>query len=177
MEQTVTTQTTNSNRGKVRTATLEDREALRRVINDAFGVERRIKKGGRDRLAEDSGELDELLARGTFLVVENEGKFVACVYLEGRGERCYLGLLSVTPAAQGQGLGRVMMEAAESLAREWGCRWIDLRVVSARREGLVPLYDRLGFHEAGTQPYPDALAEVMVEPGHFILMEKQLPAL
>ena len=158
----------------VRQFKLDDREALRRLINDAFGVERRIKKGGRDRLAEDSRELDDLLSRGTFLVHEEDGSLVACVYLEHRAEHCYLGLLSVAPSAQGRGLGRRMMEAAESLARDWGCAWIELRVVSARRESLVPLYQKLGFQETGWQEYPLPLAEVMVEPGHFILMTKQL---
>ncbi len=160
--------------GSIRPAGAADREALRQLINDAFGVERRIKKGGRDRLVDGSRELDDFLARGTFLVMKEGAALIACVYVEARGERCYLGLLSVAPSAQGRGLGRIMMDAAESLACEWGCGWMDLRVVSARRESLVPLYRTLGFEEAGTEEYPAPLAEVMVEPGHFVLMEKRL---
>ncbi len=105
---------THGQDGSTRVGGVADREALWRLINDAFGVERRIKKGGGDRLVAGSRELDDLLERGTFLVMEEAGTLLACVYVEARGDRCYLGLLSVAPRAQGRGLGRSMMDAAES---------------------------------------------------------------
>jgi hypothetical protein len=64
--------------------------------------------------------------------------------------------------------------AAEQYAREQGCRWMDLRVVSPRQEQLVPVYRRLGYLETGTEEYPVALVEKMAIPGHFILMAKAL---
>jgi hypothetical protein len=67
-----------------------------------------------------------------------------------------------------------MMAAAEAYAREQRAKWVDLRVVSPRREELVSLYARLGYDEQGTAEYPEALAEKMVKPGHFILMAKAL---
>ena len=159
--------------GSIRIATVEDREAIRRLVNQAFDVERFLKKGGGDRLQGD-GELEALFDRGTFLVKVEDGKPVGCVYVEPRGERAYLGLLSIVPARQGAGLGKQLNAAAEQYAREQGCRWMDLRVVSPREEQLLPVYRKLGYAETGTQEYPAVLVEKMAIPGHFILMAKAL---
>jgi GNAT superfamily N-acetyltransferase len=163
---------TATDREAVRTATA-DREAIRRLVNQAFEVERFLKKGGGDRLQGD-GELEALFERGTFLVKAEDGEPVGCVYVEPRGERAYLGLLSIAPSRQGAGLGKQLNAAAEQYAREQGCRWMDLRVVSPREEQLLPVYRKLGYVETGTQEYPAALVEKMAIPGHFILMEKAL---
>jgi predicted N-acetyltransferase YhbS len=157
----------------IRLATDADIEAIRRLVNQAFEVERFLKKGGGDRLQGD-GELESLWQRGTFLVKEEDGVPVGCVYVEQRGERAYLGLLSIAPTRQGAGLGKQLNVAAENFAREQGCRWMDLRVVSPRADLLLPVYRRLGYVETGTEEYPEVLVEKMTIPGHFILMAKQL---
>ena len=129
--------------GTIRTATVADREPIRGLVNQAFEVERFLKRGGGDRLQGD-GEFEALWERGTFLVKEEDGALVGCVYVEPRGERAYLGLLSIAPGRQGTGLGRQLNAAAEQFAREQGCRWMDLRVVSPRAEQLLPVYRKLG---------------------------------
>jgi predicted N-acetyltransferase YhbS len=159
--------------GQIRLATDADIEAIRRLVNQAFEVERFLKKGGGDRLQGD-GELESLWQRGTFLVKEEDGVPVGCVYVEQRGDRAYLGLLSIAPTRQGAGLGKQLNAAAENFAREQGCRWMDLRVVSPRADLLLPVYRRLGYVETGTEEYPEVLVEKMTIPGHFILMAKQL---
>jgi GNAT superfamily N-acetyltransferase len=157
----------------IRIATVVDREAIRRLVNQAFDVERFLKKGGGDRLQGD-GELEALFERGTFLVKEEDEALVGCVYVEPRGERAYLGLLSIDPARQGAGLAKQLNAAAEQYAREQGCRWMDLRVVSPRVEQLLPIYLRLGYTETGREEYPELLVEKMTIPGYFILMAKAL---
>lgn len=157
----------------IRVATDADIEAIRRLVNQAFEVERFLKKGGGDRLQGD-GELESLWQRGTFLLKEEDGAPVGCVYVEPRGERAYLGLLSIAPARQGAGLGKQLNAAAENFAREQGCKWMDLRVVSPRAEQLLPVYRRLGYVETGTEEYLPVLVEKMTIPGQFILMAKQL---
>ena len=161
------------NEETIRLAAAADREGIRRLVNDAFDVERFLKKGGGDRLQGD-GEFEELWERGTFLVKEEDGTLAGCVYVEVRGERAYLGLLSIAPARQGAGLGKRLNTAAEQYAREQGCQWMDLRVVSPRAEQLVPVYRKLGYVETGTEEYAAALVEKMAIPGYFILMTKQL---
>jgi predicted N-acetyltransferase YhbS len=158
----------------IRAATAADRDALQHLINEAFVVERGIKKGGGDRLDADGREMDSLLARGTFLLCEENSEILACVYLESRGDHCYLGLLSVSPHRQGSGLGRRLALAAETFARERGFHRMDLRVVSPRRDELVPFYLKLGYSERGVQDYPAELTAEMSVPGHFILMSKPL---
>ncbi len=158
----------------VRVATDADRAAIQRLVNEAFARERELKKGRVDRLDPAGHELTALMSRGVFLLLEDGGELRALVYLEPRGERCYLGLLSVAPSCRGTGLGRRMTDIAEAYAREHGCGWMDLRVVSPRRNELVPLYLKLGYSEQGTQEYPAPVAEKMINPGHFIVMAKQL---
>jgi GNAT superfamily N-acetyltransferase len=162
-----------TDRGTIRVAKGADIEAIRGLVNQAFDVERFLKKGGGDRLQAD-GELEGLWERGTFLVKEEDSVPVGCVYVEPRGDRAYLGLLSIVPERQGAGLGRGLNIAAENFARQQGCKWMDLRVVSPRADQLLPIYRRLGYVETGTQEYPAVLVEKMTIPGHFILMEKQL---
>jgi GNAT superfamily N-acetyltransferase len=156
-----------------RIATAEDREPIRHLVNQAFEIERFLKKGDGDRLQND-GEYESLWERGAFLVKEENGSLTGCVYIEPRGDRAYLGLLSIDPARQGTGLGKQLNTAAEEFARTQGCRWMDLRVVSPRAEVLLPIYRKLGYVETGTQEYPPPLVEKMTIPGHFILMSKPL---
>ncbi len=56
----------------IRIAKDTDREAIRRLVNQAFEIERFLKKGGGDRLQND-GEYEALWERGTFLVKEEHG--------------------------------------------------------------------------------------------------------
>jgi GNAT superfamily N-acetyltransferase len=153
---------------RIRPASDEDVTVLRRLINAAFVVEQAVF---------DSNRVDDLGVRaymsgGTFLLAEDSSGLAGCVYIESRGERSYLGLLSVQPARQGAGLGRQLVHAAENLARESGSRAMDLRVISARGEQLLPFYKRLGYEVVRTEPFPANLAAKV--PAHYILMSKLL---
>jgi len=147
-----------------RIATGVDAEALMRLINAAFIVERSFIDVDRVRLH----EVEELQQSGVFLVA---GEMDACVYVELRRDRGYFGLLSVDPARQGRGLGKAMVDAAEQYCRERGCRWMDLRVVSVREE-LPPFYRRLGYAECGVEPFVSEYPTKM--PVHLLKMAKTL---
>lgn len=152
---------------KSRFALDEDAEAVARLVNAAFKVERFFID--RDRI--DSAKVREMLQTGKYLLVEDRSGPIACVYVEIRGERGYFGLLAVDPAWQGEGLGRRMVIEAEEYARVAGCAFMDLRIVNLRAE-LPPFYQRLGYLETSTEPFV-----AHAEPNqacHFIVMSKAL---
>jgi GNAT superfamily N-acetyltransferase len=152
----------------VRAATDADVPAITALVNAAFAVERRFVDRDRTNVDEIAG----MRAKGTFFVLDAEdGTLLASVYLERRGDRAYLGMLSIQPSQQGRGLGRAMMAAAEAQVRAWGCRGIDIRILSLRTE-LPPFYLALGFVETGrTDVVDDPFTR---EPYYFILMSKGL---
>jgi predicted N-acetyltransferase YhbS len=152
----------------IRMATEADFHPLLELINTAFEVERFFKN--EDRL--DVLKLRAYFDKGNFLVLEEEGRLTACVYVERKGERAYLGLLSVDPSQQKRGLGRRLMAAGEEFAREMGARFIDLTVVNLRTE-LPSIYEKLGYQITGTAPFPAEQMPV-TQPCHFICMTKEL---
>jgi N-acetylglutamate synthase-like GNAT family acetyltransferase len=153
---------------RIRQASDSDVEQLTRLINAAFVVEQVVFDGNR---VDDLG-VRAYMGSGTFLIAEDSGGVAGCVYIETRDARSYLGLLSVQPARQGAGLGRQLVATAENFARESGSRVMDLRVISARSEQLLPFYRRLGYEFVRTEPFPADLATKA--PSHYILMSKSL---
>jgi N-acetylglutamate synthase-like GNAT family acetyltransferase len=139
------------------------------LINTAFRVERFFIEGDRTN----SGEVRALLQTGKFLVLEEEGKMIACVYAEPRGERGYLGLLAVDPMWGRRGFGARLVAAAEDHCRAAGCRVMELRIVNLREE-LPDFYRRLGYVEDGVEPFPTHAQPKL--PCHFVKMSKSLGA-
>lgn len=106
---------------------------------------------------------------------------LGCVYLErnviGDQPGCYLGLLTVNPKMQDQGLGRIILEQAEIFAKAWGAKRMNLGVIQLRGT-LMAWYERRGYRRTDiTQPFP------YDQPGagipkrkdlHFIMFEKDL---
>jgi ribosomal protein S18 acetylase RimI-like enzyme len=81
-----------------------------------------------------------------------------CVYLEPKAPRLYLGTLAVAPDAQGQGVGRQLLAAADTYARQHGCTTIKITVLSARPE-LLAWYERHGYVRTGeSEAFPDTTA-------------------
>ena len=152
---------------RLRIADVQDVEALVRLINSAFLIERFFIEG--DRI--NSEAVERLLGTGQFLVAEDENGISACVYIEPRGDRAYLGLLSVDPSRQRSGLGSRLVAAAEDHARMSGLSHMDLRIVNLRQE-LPEFYSRLGYVVTSTSAFsPDVLTK---QPCHFINMSKAL---
>jgi predicted N-acetyltransferase YhbS len=151
----------------IRHSSPEDAPAIARLVNAAFEVERFFVDGERTSVEEIRGMLD----RGTFLLAEDGGALAACVYLEIRPADAYFGMLSVDPARQGEGLGRLLVEASEEHARQAGCKAMEIHVLDVRTE-LPPFYRRLGYVDAGSEPVtPDPKFK---RPVRFIVMRKPL---
>jgi GNAT superfamily N-acetyltransferase len=143
-------------------------DAVARLINAAFLVERFFKRG--DRTTPDA--VRALTATGRFLVAETSGgELAGCVYAELRGASIYIGMLAIEPSRQGTGLGRALMTAAENHGLTHGCLTADITVVNLRTE-LPPFYRRLGYVETGTAPFDRG--DEITQACCFIAMSKRL---
>ena len=158
----------------VRLATPADVPALVRVINRAYEVEAHIFHGTRTNEAEIRERIEK--PNACFLVIDaapaaSPGVLAGAVYVEGRGERSYFGMLSVDPDCQGRGLSRVLIRAAEARGRSNGSAFMDIDVVEQRPE-LPPFYRAFGYAATGVTPYPDVASTRM--PVSMIQMSKAL---
>jgi GNAT superfamily N-acetyltransferase len=151
-----------------RTAQLEDAENIARLVNAAFRVERFFIDADRTN----PEKVRALLQQGKFLLTEEGGALLGCVYVELRGENGYFGLLAVEPARQSGGVGSRLVAASEEYCRAAGCRFIELTVVNLRNE-LAPFYRHLGYIESGTLPFPSD-QHPPNQPCHLVRMSKSL---
>jgi N-acetylglutamate synthase-like GNAT family acetyltransferase len=165
-------------------ATEKDIPELVALLNSAYRGEG-SKKGWTTEADMISGELrtDEAnlkklmqIPDAIFLkAVNEENKIEGCVFLDIRGNRLYLGMLSVSPALQAKGTGKELMKAAELHARKNNCEAIFMRVISIRDE-LISWYQRQGYQKTGaTEPFPENDPfGTPTRTFHFDIMEKRL---
>lgn len=142
---------------------IDDIPRLLQLINNAYRGEE-AKKGwtheadlieGPIRTDEDS--LRELIQKSGAVILkyEQEGRIIGCVYLQKNEERIYLGMLSVSPETQGQGIGKKLLKAAEQHAKKNNCSVIEMTVISVRHE-LIDWYERSGYQQTSKRsPFPD----------------------
>jgi len=138
------------------------------LVNAAFAIETFLDGTRTDEL-----RMSQMMRKGQFLVGEQGRRIAGAVYVEKRGERGYIGMLAIDPAQQGNGFGRMMMQAAERHALGLGCRHVDITVLSLRPE-LPPLYRKLGYQETATEEFHPSQP---LKPGvacHSIVMSKSL---
>ena len=106
------------------------------------------------------------------------GPLMGTVWMQPReNDVWYLGLLTVRPDVQDRKLGRALLAAAESYAKERGGRKITMTVLSGR-DVLMEWYERRGYCKTGeTQPYPYGNGRVgrpLRDDLHFIVMEREI---
>ena len=153
---------------ETRVAESKDASEITRVINTAF------RKAESFLIDQDRIEIEtvrSLMGKGEFLLTEEEGILIGCVYLEPREKRMYLGLLSVDPGRQKAGLGSMLLKAAEAKCLHDGFDFMDLRTINLRTDNRA-FYRRRGYVETGTEPFPGGLNPKL--PCHFVLMSKRL---
>lgn len=130
----------------------------------------------------DEAALREFLAAPSdsrlMLTVRTADELLACVQLERRGETAYLGMLTVAPQRQADGIGRRLLEAAEqTVRRQWESRVMEMTVIAQRTE-LIAWYERRGYRRTGeTAPFPygDPRFGLPRRPDlHFVVLRKSL---
>lgn len=144
-------------------ATADDLPALHRLVHGAYRGDS-ARRGWTheadllDGQRIDQASLEAALADPTQLILlaRQAGVLTGCVQISDRGDSlAYLGMLSVDPARQAAGLGRRLVAAAETAARErFGARRMEMTVIIQRSE-LIAWYERLGYRRTGeTRPFP-----------------------
>ncbi len=140
----------------VRPARPAEAETLARLVNVAYGrtskepgwtSEGHLIQGPRVETEQMREIIEE--QEGVILVAEAEGSLLACVQLSPEGDAYKLGLLAVRVEAQGKGIGRKLVRAAEDHARQTeGVERIVLNVLTVREE-LFPWYEDQGYERTG----------------------------
>lgn len=114
---------------------------------------------------------DVILLKNT----DETGKIAACVYLEVRFPKLYIGMFSVSPLLQGKGIGKDLLIAAENYAKQLNCSILTMTVISVRHE-LIAWYGRRGFKATGeTLPFHVGTRfGIPKQPIELIVMEKEI---
>ena len=95
-----------------------DWDGLMRLLNAAFACQAdRIDPPSSLHRLDPASIAVKARQERLFLAFENE-QLVGCIFARSLGSTMYVGKLAVGPAMQGQGIGRALMSAAETFARQ-----------------------------------------------------------
>ncbi len=168
-----------------RSATLDDVPALVDLVDSAYRgarsragwtTEEHLLGGQRvdvDMLAETIADPSQCI-----LLLDTAGGLTGCVVVEKRPGYGYIGMVSVRPAAQGNGTGRQLLEIAENHVRQiWAMRCARMTVLAQRPE-LISWYERRGYCRTGdTAPFPytdQRFGLPKRDDLYFVVLEKRL---
>lgn len=141
-------------------------EELRRIINTAYAAgEAGLWQPGWERMKREW--MLEDIARGEIAAAWRDGTIAGCVRtLLKTPDRGEFGQLAVDPAAGRAGVGRALIDFAETTCRERGATEMGLELLVPRagthpaKERLHAWYSRLGYRIVGSDDfavgYPEA---------------------
>lgn len=165
----------------MRFAELLDVDALVKLVNSAYRGES-SRQGWTteadllDGIRTHTEHMTQQITNDSSVMMVVSGKdeaINACVYLEDRDEKLYLGMLTVQPDLQDRGIGKQLMQTAELYAKFSGKKGIQMTVISLRNE-LIAWYQRHGYQPTGEiQPFP--VGQALGDPRRdleFIVLEK-----
>lgn len=167
----------------ITTATIEDVTALERLINSAYrGETSKLGWTTEANLLQDKritiDELSEIInnKENTILKFIDNNAIIGCVLLANKGNKLYLGMLTVSPKLQNSGIGKKLLQQAEEHALKLRLPKIVMTVISIREE-LIAWYNRHGFVDTSIrEPFPlnDTDAVISQQPLEFIVLEKKV---
>jgi ribosomal protein S18 acetylase RimI-like enzyme len=111
-----------------------------------------------------------------FLKYETSDEGMAgCVNLQRIDDKLYLGMFAVSPTMQGGGIGKKLLAASASYAKQQGAIAIFMSVVSVRTE-LIDWYLRYGYQNTGISKAfsEDQVSGRHLQPLEFIILEKKM---
>lgn len=130
---------------KTRRATPADQPAVQRLVDVAFTpyIERIGRPPGPMTV-----DYARALADSRVWVVDEDGLLDAVMVLHEHSDHLLVDVIAVDPAAQGRGVGTMLLDRAEAAARDLGLTELRLYTNEAMTENLL-FYPRRGFEETG----------------------------
>ncbi|MCX8995626.1 GNAT family N-acetyltransferase [Rhizobiaceae bacterium BDR2-2] len=121
-----------------------DWQALLDLILDAFAsMEGRIDPpSSAHRLTPES--LKEKATLETGILATGNGGLIGCIFCKAEPDSLYIGKLAISPSAQGQGVGRALLDAATAHARALGLSALRLETRIELTENHA-IFGRWGF--------------------------------
>lgn len=164
-------------------ATAADVPSLNTLINSAYRGES-SKKGWTTEayiltgLRTTEEELTQTLQnpKNTILKFTDKQEIIGCVLLAEKERQLYLGMLTVSPELQNDGIGKKLLQQAEIHAQSLKLPKIIMTVISVREE-LIAWYMRNGYENTGVkEPFPasDVHIPITEKPLEFIVLEKRI---
>lgn len=144
-----------------RKALPQDSDAVSALVNSAYRgdsskvgwtTEAHLLGGQRT----DAGKILELIQdpHGRIEMAFENDELIGLMNLIVEGETLYFGMLTVRPDLQNRGIGKILIQRTEDLARELGLKRVRMTVISQRTE-LIAFYERRGYTWTGqTEPFP-----------------------
>ena len=162
-------------------ATLQHLPAVEQLVNSAYRGEE-SKQGWTSEAVLLGGErvtaaslLKDIATDDTciYTCCNEQGAMNACVFLQKKQGKLYIGMLSVSPVLQNKGIGKLLLQVAEKLSQVNNCVALTMTVISVRTE-LIDWYIRYGFRPTGEMypfDFPGAIL-LKKEPLQFIVLDK-----
>lgn len=134
-------------------ASTDDVEKLNQLINEAYrgqmGWTRETEiVGGTRSSVEDVRNLI-LSPNAHLFTAKINGEIAACICVEEKEDKAYIGTFAVSPYYQNQGIGKQVLSLAENYAvNKLDSKKIMMAVISQREE-LISFYERRGYIRTG----------------------------
>ncbi len=169
--------------GQISKAILSDAAPINKLVNSAYRGDSSKQGWTTEADLLDGTRIDEAAVRDlverqgtTILTYKEGGLLLGSVELRIDSAKLYLGMLSVQPNTQGKGIGKKLLAAAETHARDNNCAKIFMTVISVRQE-LIDWYVRHGYQLTGEKkPFmvPDSRWGLPKQQLEFVVLEKSI---
>jgi ribosomal protein S18 acetylase RimI-like enzyme len=142
---------------RLRAATNEDAPRLRELVRAAY--ENYVERMGWEPrpMTED---YSEVMTRFEVIAAERHGEIVGLVVIGPDTEGFVVDNVAVDPASHGSGVGRLLLQHAEGVARNKGFDSIYLYTHETMTENIA-LYGRIGYLEYDRRPVPGEDSEIV----------------
>lgn len=92
-------------------------------------------------------------AKETLILAQQGQQLMGCAFAARQGDGLYVGKVAVAATARGRGIARAMFEAADAVARQQGCQYLELQTRIELTENHAT-FGALGFEKVAETAHP-----------------------